>query len=384
MLGYRRRSFARAHSLLNELRADIANLTALSSLQRLLIDEITRAEQKVRDLKRELSLRKAGLHTTTSEGYFENRIERLRQLKFFWRSFGDAVAFLYMDKFALKQTHYNIHNMNPKQDAGFLMGKEGLRKEIALMEAAIAAGIPSLLVDVTNTIRHGDVCFMIGADPQLIEVKSGSRIGSRGRRQVKGLERLHDFFKTDHAKDFRGLSEVRRVEHGVPERVYVDEINLCIEAAIEDNYAVAQPERGLYYIAMKTNNKESVPKALGSIAATRPWAFSLNEFKVKRAWAPYSPFTLSIRSEKNLYDFLQGDLYLLVIVDIDVLCQIAADLGFTAKVDLGNEEWPFTFTKSGVDGHARISMHMLKRIALEFTSPEWVIRAGLKGFESQT
>ena len=62
--------------------------------------------------------------------YFQNRIERVRDLAYVWRCFGDAIAFLYMDKYALKHTYFNTENVNPKGNAGFLSGKDGLFHEI--------------------------------------------------------------------------------------------------------------------------------------------------------------------------------------------------------------------------------------------------------------
>jgi hypothetical protein len=188
--------------------------------------------------------------------------------------------------------------------------------------------------------------------------------------------------KRDYAQSFRGLPEIRRVEHHSPERRYLDEINLCTETAALSGHSVLQPENGLFYVAMKTNSKKSIPEVFSSIKVSHPWVFSLNEFKTKRAWAPYSPFTLSIRSEQRLYEFLQGSLYLMVIVDVDVLREVAAKEGFITDVDFDNEEYPLTFRKNGEEGHVRISGHILKRMALEFTSPEWIIRLGLKKLDA--
>jgi hypothetical protein len=257
MLGYRRKSFAAAHKLLSELRTNLEEISPLLPLQRLLIKEITSAERQIRSLKQELSLQSA---FRKSDTYIQNRIERLRLLTFIWRSFGDAIAFLYMDKFALKQTRYNIHNMNPRQDAGFLSDKKGLQGELTFRETLLARGIPSVLVDITNTIRHGDVCLMLGPDPQLIEVKTSAQMDRRGRKQVAGIRTLQDFLKRDYAQSFRGLPEIRRVEHHSPERRYL----------------------GLFYVAMKTNSKKSIPEIFSSIKVSHPWVFSLNEFKTKR------------------------------------------------------------------------------------------------------
>jgi hypothetical protein len=56
--------------------------------------------------------------------------------------------------------------------------------------------------------------------------------------------------------------------------------------------------------------------------------------------------------------------------------------GFITDVDFDNEEYPLTFRKNGEEGHVGISGHILKRMALEFTSPEWIIRLGLKKLDA--
>jgi len=285
-----------------------------------------------------------------------------------------------MDRFALKQTYYSTSNINPRQDAGFLIGKDGFDAEVTTMEQALAAGIPSLLVDLTNTIRHGDVCFMVGPDPHLVEVKAGQKLDKRGRRQAKSIKQLHEFFEKDHAVGLRGIPEIRRVVHQAAERSYVDDINTCIDVAAKQGHAVSNPERGLYYVAM-THGGPSIGEVLREIKAARPLVFSLNEFKSSRAWAPYSPFILSIRSEAHLYEFLQGRLYVLVVVDLDVLCAVAAQKGFAAQLDSDDEEYPLKISKAGQEGQAAISAHMLRRIGLEFTSPEWIVDAALEGFD---
>ena len=136
MFGYRRKSFGTAHALLRELRANRDNLKVLSSLQHLLVDEIIRAEQKIRALKKQLSLLDEPTPDSSSDkrtAFLKGRIQGLRRANYLWRCFGDAIAFLYMDKFALKQTYYNTRNANPKQGAGFLVGKEGLQAELAAL-----------------------------------------------------------------------------------------------------------------------------------------------------------------------------------------------------------------------------------------------------------
>ena len=44
----------------------------------------------------------------------EDEITVLQFLLFLWRCFGDGIAFIYLDKYGLKQTLYNVHNYEAK------------------------------------------------------------------------------------------------------------------------------------------------------------------------------------------------------------------------------------------------------------------------------
>ena len=48
---------------------------------------------------------------------------------FIWRCFRDGIAFSYLDKFAPKHAFLNTHDLEPKQRAGAMSGKEGLKTE---------------------------------------------------------------------------------------------------------------------------------------------------------------------------------------------------------------------------------------------------------------
>jgi hypothetical protein len=153
-------------------------------------------------------------------------------LAFVWRTFGDAIAFLYMDKFAIKQTFYSIHSTAPQQSAGFLSDKIGLVMEVAAVEEALKRGIPALLTDITNTIRHGDICLLIGPDPMLIEIKTSKKLDRRGRRQRDELRELEAFFRSDKTDRLRGMGPARRVAVDSEEITYIDEMEACIAEAI--------------------------------------------------------------------------------------------------------------------------------------------------------
>jgi hypothetical protein len=380
MLGYRKRSFTRAHAMLTSLRAKENDLETLRTLQQLLLGETIRAERRVRDLKleRKNTAKMGGAHAAKRSSYLITRIEGLRQCAYVWRCFGDAIAFTYMDRFSLKQCYYSVDKPQSKQGAGSIADKSGLLNEIGLLEFALQKGVPALLTDLTNTIRHGDVCLMGGPDPYLIEVKTSNHLNSRGKRQRRALAKLQRFFESDYAEGLRGIPYVRRQEIGSPERTHTGDLNACIADAEKNGQSVVSPERGLFYIALARNAAKKVEDVLGSLDLKDPWVFVLNEYKAERAWAPYLPFTLSIEDRDSLWDFIRGDLFLIVIVELGALTQIALDGGYKAEFDRDNTDYPLQVCLPGVDGAAGVSAQMLARIGLEFVSPEWLVISSIE------
>jgi hypothetical protein len=379
MLGYRKRSFGRAHALLRTLQANLEDLEVLRELQKLLLREVMRAEEKIRELKSEVRKITEAEDTATAKRveYLNNRIEGSRQCAYVWRCFGDSIAFLYLDRFSLKQCFYSTETPHPKQDAGFILGKEGLANELTLLESALKHGVPAILVDLTNTIRHGDVCLLGGPDPYLIEVKSAKKMNSRGKKQKRSLERLHTLYETDESDGLRGFPKVQRRSNKTPEKTHIDVINGCIREAMNGGHAIRQPEHGLYYLVLTDDrpNLEEVMNTLGPKNAV--WSFFLNEHKTDRTWAPYSPFILSIDDADHLWSFIRGSLFIFVFVELDALCKIALDEGCKATIKRDNGEYPLQIeTPDG--GAINISSHILTRIGLEFLSPQWIVRSSLE------
>jgi hypothetical protein len=342
MLGYRKNSFADAHAMLTTLRGNPTDLATLKALQQLLYREIVRTEKKIRELKveRKAVTTTGGKRAKRRSSILKARIEKIRHCVYVWRCFGDAIAFSYMDRFALKQTFYSTERPREKQSAGFLSDKVGMTTEIAWLEFVLEKNIPALLVDLTDTIRHGDVCLMGEPDPFLIEVKVGSKVDRRGRRQKRDLAKLREFFENDRAEGLRGAANIRRMAPPTPGRDYVEELNGSIAEAMKNGHAVRTPEAGLYYIVMAsmvTSDGPEVDEILDSLKLKKPWIFQLNEFKIERAWAPYYSFILSIADKDHLWAFIRGDVYILVIIEQDRLCQIAREKGYDATLDIDSE-----------------------------------------------
>jgi hypothetical protein len=286
-----------------------------------------------------------------------------------------------MDRFALKQTFYSTERPREKQGAGFLSDKVGLATEIAWLDFALEKNIPALLVDLSDTIRHGDVCLMGEPDPFLIEVKAGSEVDRRGRRQKRNLAKLREFFENDRAEGLRGAAGIRRVAPSTPGRDYVEELNGLIAEAMKNGHAVHSPEAGLHYIvmtSMMTSDGSEVGEILERLKLKKSWILALNEFKNERTWAPYYPFILSIADKDHLWAFIRGDVYIVVIIEQERLCQIAREKGYDATLDIDSEHGGLTIRNPADAKGIGVSSHFLARIAFEFLSPEWVVTTAIE------
>ena len=360
--------------MLSAIRATPGDLTKLLGIQELLISEITLAEERVRENKKKARFGHGG----TSE-YFSARAKSLQNAIYYWKMFGDAIAFLYLDRFALKHVHYNIHNLNPKQDAGFIRGSVGFERELEVVRSLLDAGHPCVLTDLTNTIRHGDVCVLHGPDPMLIEVKVSKAKGRRLGRQRKSLKKLSEFYGTDELDGLRGLSRVRRVATHTECKTYGAAFNRCINAAYHAGHAVVSPEEGVYYIAV-VNARIPISEIFEHVKADEPWVFLLNTLKSDQMWAPYYPFTLLIDTRRALYDFILGRLFIVVLLDTAVIKKRIGEMGYVPEI-IRESESPVRARTTDMKGEARISQHLLLRAALEAVSLEWIVRVGLQAFE---
>ena len=342
--------------------------------------EMLRTEAKVRSLKAERKgiVKNGGRAAAKRSSALAQRIERVRAAGHVWRCFGDGIAFEYLDNYALKQTYYSVERPKVKQRAGFLTGKEGLAGEIAYLEELLEREVPALLVDLTDTIRHGDICVLVGPDTHLIEVKAGSGLDARGRRQRDGLLKLQKLFDTDEAEGLRGFPVMtRRVQFGSPDVTYVDELNTCIATALKDGQASVSPEGGVHYVAL-TEAGPGIEHAFAALKLDRPWVLSLNEFKAEHAWAPYYPFVLSIVAEASLWAFVRGDVYLMVVIEPRTFTDAISEAGYVGEFDFANEDYPLSVKDKAGNEITKISRGYLKRVALEFVSPRWLVKSALE------
>jgi len=240
-------------------------------------------------------------------------IKAQRDQIYIWKCLGDALAFVYLDPFSIKQMFFDTDDYEVKQDAGALTGKKGLQAELQVLKDALDYGVPAILCDLTNTIRFGDVCLLGGPDPFPIEVKTTSRLNQRGMRQQAKLEKLHDFLASDAADNFRGFSgPTNRVASGTL-NYHRDAINEAIGKALDEGYCAVAPENGLSYLVMRTDSYSN--KIWSDLELGAPEVYDLNHFKNGHAWMAYIPFMLSIRETEHVLDFVEGRIYILAFIE---------------------------------------------------------------------
>jgi len=230
-----------------------------------------------------------------------------------------------------------------------------------------------VLCDITNTLRHGDVCILSESDPLVFEVKTGAKLNQRGKRQLAKLQQLHRFLKTDSASGFRGRTgKTKRVELDVPPRDNLEALNDCIAQAKRVGQHVVHPEPGVTYAAIYA--KPDVDAISSKLVGKANAVFFLNEDKNDRAWAPYMPFVASIRDEEHLLDFIEGRLFLIVVIDAQALCDL-----------MSNDEWAVRYRPDHdyviqclhrpSKAFVGLSGQFFRRAGYEFASLSWIAEA---------
>lgn len=377
MLGCYKKSFFKLTAMLRMLEADQSNYLLLLQLQRELVSRIRRTEQKIaklKELKRTLNQEKKGtrqskaasVSTKANIKKITQAISDAQQLLFLWRCFGDGIAFIYLDKYALKHMLYSTHEYSVKQTSGALSNKEGFQLEWKVVKKLTINSIPAVLCDITNTLRHGDVCILTGPDPIPIEVKSSTNRNARVDRQLASLQSLRKFLETDEATDFRELSHVKRLTLPVSKVNHIAAMNKCIELSRTTGFAAMTPEDGLTYACLRSPDdvKQLTPYMKPQCIVTL-----LNEAKANAEWMPYYPFTLSIKEPQSLYEFIEGKYTLAIILDTRTLIQLYEAKGIRAQF-IEHPQWIIVTSrlgaKQGEDVFGAISIPFFGRIFYEF------------------
>jgi hypothetical protein len=379
MIGRRIATFSALHELLRGVESDPENVQMVLTLNKQILSAVLLSERAIlrlkktqQNLREQLRVHRKPKRETTAirsrMAHVQSLIDGFYDQIYVWKCFGDGLAFAYLDTFTVKHVLFEMDSQQIKQGAGMLSGKSGLAKEILLLESAIAHNVPAVLCDITNFIRHGDVCLLGASDPYLLEVKSGKKLNQRGKRQAGSLRKLTGFLENDWAETFRGVDNVRRAEVHAPERTHLEALNGSVEEAKRHGHAAVSPELGLTYTAIYDSDAPiekiiPIPQEIGY-----NYVFMLNSGK--RDSAHYYPFTLSIREAEHLYDFIVGNVVLAVFFDVAALCNLVRRPGWS--VSFSKDDYSIDCQHSESDCHVQISAQFIGRIGYEFVSLAWV------------
>jgi hypothetical protein len=315
--------------LLNKIQNNPHDLSALRGLQSFLLRQVITVEHRIKRLKkakgRMLSPKRKGSTKAKSTvlkkfvSKVEDRIQDLHQLLFLWKCFGDGIACVYQSSYSLKHLYFDGEYV-VKSEPGFMLGKAGFINEYRLLRKALAMNVPAVLSDLTNVIRHGDICLMGAADPVPVEVKSSANTNARVRKQQEQLRILHEFFRDDGAVIFRGLPNTKRIEVSAPLVSYEEQINECMSDAQRYGTAVMRPEAGLAYICGWSDAKwtQSIIDLVMQHQTATTLVVALTP---ELTWLPSKSFTVSM-SPANTVLFMQERLSCFVLIDLAVVKQL--------------------------------------------------------------
>ncbi|HAS6168174.1 TPA: hypothetical protein I7158_21315 [Vibrio vulnificus] len=372
---------------LNALDPSSDDLDYLFELQVEIMKSIFEQEDKIKATKQQIKelkyfLRKARLNKDDSKKIKDKidelkaEIKNCKKIAYIYRCIGDGIVFKFISKWNLKRFLYEVDSPEVKSDAGSLSNKDGLKNELALVHNAIENDVPAILTDLTNVIRHGDVCLLGGAAPYVIEVKSSQNKNKRVERQLKAINQIHDYLSNDVA-DIGGVESMRRVELNHEEIHYNHILNELVVNSGSQSPLKVSPEKGLYYIAIDTTLDTETDYEELFLGIEKPIPFMLNTAKNDEAWGNYYPFTLSIKSSKSLYKFINGDVFIIVIIDFAVIEMEVQKLGLDVEpVFDGAIALALSKKVDGFDEPFRflVSEHYFGRLAYEFLSLEWFFK----------
>lgn len=385
MLGPHKRRIFALGSMLRELEHDLTNLQLLLRLQLAVLAALKNTERasavnraQLKEFKHALRVHRLpkpdSLKLKAKIKRCEERLDHHKWLITVWRAFGDGIAFLYLDKWAIKPLLYNIHDPEAKDHPGSLLGKPGLANELRVLKAFIAASIPALLNDLTNCIRHGDICLLGSHDPVLIEVKSSTNTNARTQRQIDGIQSIHNYHRTDQATNVRGAPRLHRVALARKEIHYRSLLDQGISTALEVGHYAAEPEAGTRLVVTTKSTKKILDEVFGGFSPSA--IYFLNQLKNENGWGVYFPYVLSIRSLENLYAFLDGKVFLLVAFDLSAISTTARRRGLSLT-ESTDAVWPIQVNwlknTSQEPAFVRVSGHFLGRIACELLSWKWAL-----------
>ncbi len=383
MLIYYRQTLLRLLEKLRLLRTSPLESHQLClDIQETLIRKITYLEKRIQVLKARIKEQKISLKTKRSvpltkdeANIIKSRIEHsqylideYQNLKYTFKTIGDALAFTYLDKWDIKPLTF-------KESTGNLLGKEGARLERGAFRKALQLGHIAILNDITNCLRYGDITVPKEGYPLIFEMKSGKVRNDRTERQLNGIEKIVNYWNTDRAEGlYKDNFDMMRIDAHSTDTHHREKLNEIIRVALAKGKNWLEVENGVYYYVAKdfdiTDVDAIISKCVGEL-----FIFYVNEAKYSNT--AYYPFSLSIEDPDAFLEFYAGELSIFVLIDTAVIVSKLASKGLAVSFE-SDEPFAMDLTFMGAEGEdkanfMKISRHMFGRIACEFMSLNWLL-----------
>lgn len=372
---------------LHQLQADPIGKRLLAlGIQEELLLRIGRAERIIRLTRNEIDalkcrLARRGNDRETSRQIkiqriaAEKKIELQKEVLAILRAVGDAIAFIYGDRWDLRQ-------LVKHEPSGFITGKRGTRFERRVLRKVfdVTRDAVAVMNDLTHTLRHGDItAFSPTIWPEgrfcLVELKSG-RGGSHSRlaRQTEAIERVSNYLKTDvrqgtDGSTWRRVSIISHPEH------HFDAVAQLIAELPRPGWLLREIEPGLHYCVIKY--REGVKfsgemfDAVKKLAHPQCVFLFVNELKYEHDLA-YYPFPLCFRDPEELFRFYSGELLIYIIIDMERVNEILLPHCLTARLS-NHDHFAWEIVPPADEEGWQISSRMVWRLAGEFLRLDWLL-----------
>jgi len=218
---------------------------------------------------------------------------------------------------------------------------------------------------------------MASSDPHILEVKTSDRLGKRGRRQLERIERISSFLASDYSPNLRQLGPANRLAYTSEELHYRNHLNRSITAGLANGTCISKLEEGMWLAIIRADTTD-IPSAFSTMDSGQIMLSFWNQRKNDKAWSPYRPFVLSIDDVSHLIAFIEGDITILVVVNIDNILDDAKNWGLDLMLT-DDANYFLELVANGTDptlaetSRVRISTSMFNRVNYELVSCKWLI-----------
>ena len=298
------------------------------------------------------------------------RLDDLKDLMFVYRLVGDAIAYVYLDR-------YDIKPMAFKEGSGFLTGKSGLRLELACLRLILRRGHIAILNDLTNCLRYADLTVpAVGRQPAFFEIKSRKTRYPRDDRQLERLKDIADYLGMDKPIPLYGYQDQKFHRRSLIHRgVYrLANINRLMDRTRKKGWARAEVEPGLYYLVFRDRVDPETLFAPITKNVKGPIAMLLSE--CREAWPSYYPLLFSLRNPEDILDVVFGRVYVWAVISFEEIRYQFEAMGVAVELQPTDSQWMLELTHdyNGEPATSKIGIHLMHRLIAEFASLKWLLR----------